>query len=312
MLAHSSDLALAPATNPQGADTLTQVLLGLRLDGVEYGRCQLRAPWAIAFPAKEEARFHFVAEGNCWLRTPSSDWVHLNPGDAVLLPRGSSHILASAPDLPTVGEAFRFRNERAQKRELIIFLTARIVRRADETCRLAIRREQQPDLGTDPIGLGGDIGKSGNKPEPNNILGITYDDLNTQAAALPPGSEGLVVLDHFQGNRTPYTDPNSRGAITGLTLRHGPAHIFRAMMEGVAFGTELILETMGAAGFTPEGLPIGLQIVGRHQDDFGVLQLAHAFEQATQSWKQRPPVVWARHPFPHSRGNRVRDDAAGA
>jgi AraC-like DNA-binding protein len=102
MLAHSSDLALAPATNPQGADTLTQVLLGLRLDGVEYGRCQLRAPWAIAFPAKEEARFHFVAEGNCWLRTPSSDWVHLNPGDAVLLPRGSSHILASAPDLPTV------------------------------------------------------------------------------------------------------------------------------------------------------------------------------------------------------------------
>jgi ribulose kinase len=86
--------------------------------------------------------------------------------------------------------------------------------------------------------------------------GITYDDLNTQAAALPPGSEGLVVLDHFQGNRTPYTDPNSRGAITGLTLRHGPAHIFRAMMEGVAFGTELILETMGAANFIPEDVVV--------------------------------------------------------
>ena len=35
------------------------------------------------------------------------------------------------------------------------------------------------------------------------------------------------------------------------------------------------------AGFTPEGLPVGLQIVGRHQDDLGVLQLAYAFEQAT-------------------------------
>jgi amidase len=45
------------------------------------------------------------------------------------------------------------------------------------------------------------------------------------------------------------------------------------------------------AGFTPEGLPVGVQIVGRHQDDFGVLQLAHAFEQATGLWKRRPAVA---------------------
>jgi amidase len=44
-------------------------------------------------------------------------------------------------------------------------------------------------------------------------------------------------------------------------------------------------------GFTPDGLPVGVQIVGRHQDDLGVLQLAYAFEQATGFWKQRPPVV---------------------
>jgi amidase len=44
-------------------------------------------------------------------------------------------------------------------------------------------------------------------------------------------------------------------------------------------------------GFTPDGLPVGIQIVGRHHDDFGVLQLAHAFEQATQTWRQRPPVA---------------------
>ena len=42
------------------------------------------------------------------------------------------------------------------------------------------------------------------------------------------------------------------------------------------------------AGFTAEGLPVGLQIVGRHQDDFGVLQLARAFEEMTGFWKQRP------------------------
>jgi amidase len=42
------------------------------------------------------------------------------------------------------------------------------------------------------------------------------------------------------------------------------------------------------AGFTPEGLPVGLQIVGRYRDDFGVLQLAHAFESATLTWKERP------------------------
>ena len=45
------------------------------------------------------------------------------------------------------------------------------------------------------------------------------------------------------------------------------------------------------AGFTPEGLPVGIQIVGRYRDDFGVLQLAHAFEQATQIWKRRPPAA---------------------
>ena len=44
------------------------------------------------------------------------------------------------------------------------------------------------------------------------------------------------------------------------------------------------------AGFTPEGLPVGIQIVGRYRDDFGVLQLAHAFEQATQAWQRRPPL----------------------
>ena len=45
------------------------------------------------------------------------------------------------------------------------------------------------------------------------------------------------------------------------------------------------------AGFTPEGLPVGIQIVGRYRDDLGVLQLAHAFEQATRVGLRRPPLV---------------------
>jgi amidase len=44
-------------------------------------------------------------------------------------------------------------------------------------------------------------------------------------------------------------------------------------------------------GFTPEGLPVGVQIVGRYHDDFGVLQLAHTFEQATGFGRRRPAIV---------------------
>ena len=44
-------------------------------------------------------------------------------------------------------------------------------------------------------------------------------------------------------------------------------------------------------GFTAQGLPVGVQIVGRYHDDFGVLQLAHAFEQATQLWQRRPALA---------------------
>jgi amidase len=44
-------------------------------------------------------------------------------------------------------------------------------------------------------------------------------------------------------------------------------------------------------GFTREGLPVGVQIVGRYRDDFGVLQLAHAFEGATCYGERRPPLA---------------------
>ena len=80
---------------------------------------------------------------------------------------------------------------------------------------------------------------------------VDYEALNAEAAALPPGADGVLVQEHFQGNRTPYTDPLSRGVIAGLSLSHGRGHLFRAAIEGIAFGTELIFETMRAAGCGP-------------------------------------------------------------
>jgi len=74
---------------------------------------------------------------------------------------------------------------------------------------------------------------------------------------LAPGSEGLVVQDHFQGNRTPYTDAGSRGALVGLSLSHGRAHIFRAMIESICFGTRCILDTMTQAGVNVDEIVIG-------------------------------------------------------
>ncbi len=84
------------------SDPLTDILLGLRLDGVEYRRCVLLEPWAVAFPPTREASFHFVAQGSCWMRTQTTDWLHMNPGDAVLLPHGSFHVIANSRDVPAV------------------------------------------------------------------------------------------------------------------------------------------------------------------------------------------------------------------
>ena len=90
MLDHSSR---AVATHP-----LTEMLRGLKIEGVDYVRCRMTEPWGLVFPARPKAQFHFVAERGCWLRTLDGEWVRLEPGDAVLLPRGAEHALASSPD----------------------------------------------------------------------------------------------------------------------------------------------------------------------------------------------------------------------
>lgn len=76
-----------------------------------------------------------------------------------------------------------------------------------------------------------------------------YEVLNRQIVNIPPGSDGLMVLDYWQGNRTPYTDSLARGMIWGLTLSHSPQHVYKAIQEGVCYGTAHILRFMAAAGF---------------------------------------------------------------
>jgi ribulose kinase len=76
-----------------------------------------------------------------------------------------------------------------------------------------------------------------------------YEVLDAQAAAVPPGCDGLVCLDHWQGNRCPLKDPRSRGVLWGLTLAHGPGHVFRSIYEATAFGTRHILEDLAGHGF---------------------------------------------------------------
>src|SRR5829696_100453 len=72
--------------------------------------------------------------------------------------------------------------------------------------------------------------------------GAPFGQLVAEAAETPPGSDGLLLLPYFAGERTPIFDAHARGVIAGLTLRHRRGHLFRAAYEGIAFGIRQILE----------------------------------------------------------------------
>jgi len=75
-----------------------------------------------------------------------------------------------------------------------------------------------------------------------------YAALFGEVASVPAGSGGLLTLPYFSGERTPLNDPNARGLIAGLNLTHTRAHLFRSVLEGVAFGIRHNLETFRAMG----------------------------------------------------------------
>jgi xylulokinase len=62
-----------------------------------------------------------------------------------------------------------------------------------------------------------------------------YELLSQEAAAAPPGSDGVLWAPYLMGERTPHLDPEARAALVGLTASHTRAHVIRAILEGVAF-----------------------------------------------------------------------------
>lgn len=103
------------------------------------------------------------------------------------------------------------------------------------------------------------------------ILGANdFSSLTKQASAIAPGSDGVRCVDWFNGCRTPLMDGSLTGSFTGLTLNHGPAHLFRAVLEASACGLRWIAQTLRdggvpvrrfvATGGLPHHSPFFLQI----------------------------------------------------
>jgi xylulokinase len=88
------------------------------------------------------------------------------------------------------------------------------------------------------IGAGG----GGGKPHP---------DLDALAASVPPGSDGVLCLPYFLGEKTPIQDPSARGTFTGLSLGHGPGHLWRSLLEAVAFGFRHHIDVFDQLGYAP-------------------------------------------------------------
>ena len=77
---------------------------------------------------------------------------------------------------------------------------------------------------------------------------LDYGALDAEAAGVSPGSEGLIVLPYFLGEKTPVNDPQARGVFFGLTLSHTRGHMFRAVLEGIAYGFRHHLDVLAARG----------------------------------------------------------------
>jgi xylulokinase len=80
------------------------------------------------------------------------------------------------------------------------------------------------------------------------VVRAEYGVLEAEAARWDPGVEGLLFAPYLAGERTPYVDPDARGAFTGLSFRHDRGALARAVMEGVAFGLRDSLELLRNLG----------------------------------------------------------------
>ncbi len=78
--------------------------------------------------------------------------------------------------------------------------------------------------------------------------GASLAQLDQEAAALPPGADGVLVLPYFLGEKTPIFDPTARGVFAGVMLHHTRAHLYRAVLEAVCYGFAHHLALLQEAG----------------------------------------------------------------
>ncbi len=109
--------------------------------------------------------------------------------------------------------------------------------------------------------------------------------LDHQAAGLPPGAGGVVLLPYFLGEKTPLHDPLARGTIVGLGLHHGLPHIWRAALEAVAFGFRHHCEVFAEMGLETRRV---LACDGGAASDLWLQITADVLEQPVQRLLNHP------------------------
>lgn len=77
----------------------------------------------------------------------------------------------------------------------------------------------------------------------------SYDELFSEVKNIRPGSDGLIVLPYFAGERMPIMDHKAKGVIFGLNLTHRRGHVFKASLEGIGYGLCQNLDLLREAGF---------------------------------------------------------------
>jgi len=79
----------------------------------------------------------------------------------------------------------------------------------------------------------------------------SYEIIARRAERAAPGCDGLTFLPYLAGERTPHADPNARGALIGLTLRHDQPQVARAVLEGITFALAGCLDLIRSTGANP-------------------------------------------------------------
>jgi len=87
--------------------------------------------------------------------------------------------------------------------------------------------------------------------------GDPYDLMTAEAARVAPGADGLLWAPYLMGERTPHLDPHARAALVGISASHTRAHVFRAVLEGVAFSLRDSFEILEKMNVPVETIRLG-------------------------------------------------------